>query len=43
MKCEKNVRMQNCSLQQDLEILPGTFPDQMYVIRLNLKTYGLNF
>ena len=37
--CEirKNVRMQSCSFQKDLQFLSHTFSDRTYIFRFNSK------
>ena len=39
MKYEKNVSLQNCSFQLNLQILSGMVSDKTYIFHLNLKKY----
>ena len=42
MKYEKNVRIQSCSFQKDLQILYHTVSDKTYIFRFNYKKYDWN-
>ena len=37
-KIRKNVRIQNCSFQKDLQFLSQTVSDKTYIFRFNSKT-----
>ena len=42
MKYEKNVRIQSCSFQKDLQILFHTVSEKTYIFPFNSKKYDSN-
>ena len=42
MKYEKNVKLQNCSFQLDLQMLSDIVSDKMYIFGFNFEKYNWN-